>query len=542
MEKILINGKVYTMDPGNPVAEAVAIDGNIIKVVGREDDILAMKDEGTEVIDMRGAMVLPGFIDAHCHPSMTAYFINAIEFNEEMSLEEVLDTLRKAVEAEPDRASYVGAGYNEFIFDEETPYSLKLLDDICPDKPVILMGSGFHACWVNSRAFELAGITAETPDPLPGFQYFEKDAEGNLTGHVVETEAENMIFRKIDFFDDDMLEESYVKMSEEFSRVGVTAFACCGNFDWMGSKPYEMEWKLTREDKVAQRFFDCTFVDSQDKAQQAVEDLRRLNEMYDDDKCRVNTYKVILDGTFETKSASVSFPYIEGYEPIPPVLEGETIRELYVKVAGLGFDIHTHAIGDRAARASLDGAEAVRAAGLDDIRLTNAHTQFVKKEDRDEFGRLNIIANTSGGWHYWYPGIEETLGPIKDEEFMLKEIADGGALITMGSDRPADEVGYDPRLAIVTAMTRRYAGAFDDPDMLTLKPEDQRLSLQTCLEAYTVNAAYQLHMENKLGQIKEGAYADIVAFEKDMFDLQPKEILTDEVTMTMFDGTIVFSK
>ena len=112
--------------------------------------------------------------------------------------------------------------------------------------------------------------------------------------------------------------------------------------------------------------------------------------------------------------------------------------------------------------------------------------------------------------------------------------------MTMGSDIPADEVGYDPRIAIATAMTRRYAGFFDNPEMLTLEPEDQKLSLQECLEAYTVNAAYQVHMENKIGQIKVGAYADIVAFKKDMFELTPEEILEDEIVMTMFDGRIAY--
>lgn len=112
--------------------------------------------------------------------------------------------------------------------------------------------------------------------------------------------------------------------------------------------------------------------------------------------------------------------------------------------------------------------------------------------------------------------------------------------MTMGSDRPADEVGYDPRTAIATAMTRRYAGFFHDPKMLILEPENQKLSLQSCLEAYTVNAAYQLHMENKLGQLKEGAYADITVFEKDMFKIEPEEILNDKVIMTIFDGRVVY--
>ena len=541
MKKILMNAAVYTMDSENPKAEAVAIEGNSIKAVGSNDEILQLKEADTEVMDMKGAMVIPGLIDAHCHPAMAAYFIDAIHFDEEMSLTEVLDTLREAVKADPQRESYVGAGYNEFIF-EDIPYSVEMLDEICPDKPVILMGSGYHACWVNSRTFEIAGITEKTPDPIPGYQYFEKDENGRLTGHVVECEAENMIFRKVDFFDNDMLEKSYEKLSEEFSNVGITTLAGCGNFDWMGNAPYEIPYNLNKEGRLNQRFFDCVFVDAAERAEPALEELCRLSKVYDDDKCRVNMYKVILDGTFETRSASVSYKYIDDYREVAPILEGDDIRAIYEKVARCGFDIHTHAIGDRAAHASIEGADAVRSAGFDDIRLTNAHTQYVAKEDRRRFGELNIIANTSGGWHYWYPGIKDTLGSIHKEEFTLKEIMDGGAIITMGSDRPADEVGYDPRVAIATAMTRRYAGFFDNPEMLALEPEDQKLSLQTCLEAYTVNAAYQIHMENKIGQIKAGAYADIVVYEKDMFELTPEEILDDEVIMTIFDGKTVYKK
>ena len=489
MDKILINGAVYTMDSANPKAEAVAIKDNIIKAVGSSDKLLKLKTRNTEVIDMKGAMVLPGLIDAHCHPAMTAFFKGAVQFDEEMSLEEVLETLKKAVKANPDKDSYVGMGYNEFIF-ENLEYSVDLLDEICPDKPVILMGSGFHACWVNSKTFELAQITEATPDPVPGYQYFGRDKNGKLTGH--------------------------------------------------GEDAYAIPARMTGSGRLGQRFFECTFVETADRAEPALEELIRLSKIYDNDKFRVNTYKVILDGTFETKSASVSYKYVDGYEPVKPILEGEAIKRMYEKVASYGFDIHTHAIGDRAARAMIDGAEAVRAAGFDDIRLTNAHTQYVAKEDRKKFGELNIIANTSGGWHYWYPGIEEIMGPIHKEEFMLKEIMDGGAIMTMGSDRPADEVGYDPRTAIATAMTRRYAGFFHDPKMLILEPENQKLSLQSCLEAYTVNAAYQLHMENKLGQLKEGAYADITVFEKDMFKIEPEEILNDKVIMTIFDGRVVY--
>ncbi|MCI7145267.1 MAG: amidohydrolase [Clostridiales bacterium] len=539
MDKILVNGLVYTMDADHPEAEALAIKDGIIRAVGTNDEILAMKDAGTEVIDMNGGMLLPGLIDAHCHPAMTAYFLNALQFDEEMTLDEVLSSLRDYVEAHPDNETYFGTGYNEICFSDRE-YTTELLDEICPDKPVFLSSSGCHSAWVNACTFERAGITAETPDPIPGFQYFEKNAAGELTGHVVETEAENMIYRAIDFFDNDILEISYKQMAKEFSAYGITTLVGCGNFDWMGDRPYETADNLIRNGQLDVRIFDCAFLSTLSRKESSLEDIRRLSKRYDSDRLRVNTYKVIMDGPFESGSASMHEEYIPGYKCIPPLLEGRELEEIFLTAASEGYDIHAHGIGNYAIHEILRGAEAVRKAGYEDTRITCAHTQYVTKEDRRRFGELNVIANTTGGWHYWYPGIDTVMGTTAEDEFTLKEIIDGGTIMTMGSDRPADEVGFDPRMEIVTAMTRKYIGFLDDPELPTLKPDDQKLSLQECLESYTVNAAHQIHMDGKIGQIREGAYADLCLFARDMFTLTPEEILEDPLMMTMIEGKIVY--
>ena len=538
MNKILINGKIYTMDPTKPKAEAIRISDGRISAVGTNEEILAKRKEDDEILDMHEMMVLPGLIDAHCHPAMSAYFLNALQFNEEQTLEEMMEELKKYVQQNPEKENYLGAGYNELCF-ADIDYSTEMLDEIYPGKPVFLFSSGCHSGWANSCAFEYAGITKDTPDPIPRFQYFEKSGDGELTGHVVETEAENMIFRKINFFDDELLENAYCTMAEDYSSLGVTTLVGCGNFDWMGYKPYEIPEKLVREDRLKVRLFDCSFVESRTRKNTALEDLRSLSKKYNSDRLRVNTFKIIMDGTFESASASMAEKYIDEYEVIHPLFEGDEIVELFLQVASEGFDIHSHGIGNYAIHENLRGAQAVREAGYMDTRITNAHTQYVSKEDRKRFGELNVIANTSGGWHYWYPGIDKVMGKLEEDEFTIKEIIDGGAIMTMGSDRPADEVGFDPRVGIATAMTRKYMKPVDGVEMIPLKPDNQKLALWECLEAYTVNAARQIHMEGKLGQIIPGAYADIAVFEKDMFRQFPDEIMSNTVKMTFFEGELV---
>lgn len=539
MDKLLINGSIRTMDPELPKAEAIAIKDGIIQAVGTTKEIMTLQGENTEVIDLQGKMLLPGLIDAHCHPAMTAYFINALQFDEEMTLDEILQSLKEYVQAHPEKETYFGTGYNEICFSDRE-YTTELLDEICPDKPVFLSSSGCHSAWANSCTFEKAGITAETPDPIPGFQYFEKNSAGELTGHVVETEAENMIYRAIDFFDNETLELSYKQMADEFSKLGITTLVGCGNFDWMGDRPYETADHLIRTNQLALRIFDCAFLSTLTRKESSLEDIRRLSKKYDSDRLRVNTYKIIMDGTFESGSASMYEEYIPGYKTIPPLLEGKELEELLIQAASEGYDIHAHGIGNYAIHEILRGAEAVRKAGYEDTRITCAHTQYVSKDDRSRFGELNVIANTTGGWHYWYPGIDTVMGTTAEDEFTIKEIIDGGTIMTMGSDRPADEVGFDPRMEIVTAMTRKYIGFFDDPDQPSLLPDDQKLSLQECLEAYTVNAAHQIHMDGKLGQIRKGAYADLCIFKYDMFKLTPEEILEDPLEMTILEGKIIY--
>lgn len=536
---IFKNGFVYTMNDKAPVAEAVAVEGQKIKAVGTNEEIMALKDDQTKVIDLEGKMLLPGFIDAHCHPAMCAFFANGVLIDEDMKIPEVEATIEAYIKENPDKMAYFGIGYNEFLYDEKGPKK-EDLDKFCADKPVIILGSGGHEGWCNSKALELAGVDKNTPDPFPGFQYFERDDEGNPTGHLVETGPESIVFDAAEYFEKDEVRRNFIDVSTTYSEMGVTSLVTCGDLRWMQKISVPVTEELATTGQLQQRLQGCAMVCEKDQKESALEELREKSKEFDTDAYRVNVYKILLDGTAESRSASMLEPYDEDGSMVEPLFEGKELQDLCVQVASEGYDIHIHGIGDRAIREVLNAAKAVREAGYTDTRITNAHTQFVTEEDKPLFGKYNVIANTTGVWHYGTPESENVAGKRRQEyAFTMKDLIDGGARMSLGSDRPVDEYGPEPLNSIEVACTRKM---MDDPDAPVLMPEDQKLTVHQCLEGYTTNAAYQMRMEDKLGTIEAGKYADMVVLGENILEIPLETIHNVSVEMTIADGKIVFEK
>ena len=170
-DRIFVNGYIYTVNNRSEWVEAVAIKGDRIIYAGDEEGVRALCGENTEVTDLAGKMMLPGFIDGHCHPVLAAHYLCGVYLQIEWGVEECLAEIRKYVEANPDNETYFGIGYAEWIFDETGPKK-EMLDEICADKPMMILGSSAHEAWVNSKALELAGITKDTPGPDPGIPLF----------------------------------------------------------------------------------------------------------------------------------------------------------------------------------------------------------------------------------------------------------------------------------------------------------------------------------------------------------------------------------
>lgn len=537
-DKLFYNGNIYTMESAAPKVEAAALCGDKILYAGEREAAFALASPDCERIDLGGKMMLPGFIDAHAHPILSAFWLSGLNISIDFQKEEVLSCIKRYIDENPDKEAYFGIGYAEWLFDSKGPRKEEL-DKICDDKPILILGSGGHEGWCNSVTLAKAGITKDTPDPIPTLQYYERDDEGNPTGHIVEGEPLVTLCTSVNFFDGDIIKKSLKTIFDNYSAMGVTAVVDCGFFDYVEPAGLPIMEELERKGLLPQRIFGSCMIESLPKIKGGLEKLAGLNRKYDSDDFRIRTYKILNDGTMESRSASLFEPYDEDGSMVYPMLSGDALYGLCVEVARRGFDIHIHAIGDRSIHETLMAAKAVREAGYQDTRITNAHTEHPTIQDSALFARYDVIANTTGVWHYGNPSMNAILGARADEEFMMRSIIEAGGRMSLGSDLPVDEHGPEPLKSIQMAVTRKMYG---DPDAPVLKPESEKLTVQQCLEGYTVNAAYQVHMEDKLGSIKAGKYADLVVLEKDIFDIDPEEIYRVPVEMTLKGGRFTYRK
>lgn len=538
-DKIYVNGSIFTVNDKSEWAQAVAVEGNKIIYVGDRAGAEALCDAETEVCDLDGKMLLPGFIDGHCHPVLAAHYLCGIYLEIEWGVEECLAEIERFVKENPDNDTYFGLGYAEWIFDETGPKK-EMLDAICPDKPMMILGSSGHEAWVNTRALELAGITRDTPDPIPGFHYFHRDAEGNPTGHLLEMGTETMVIEKINFFDHDVIEGVIKAGSDGYAAMGVTSTCDMGAPEYMLKAYFETVPEMIENGTYKQRFVGCgRMVTDKSEVDIVMPRLHEYKEKYNTDKFRINFLKIINDGTLETRSAALSEPYDEDGSMIYPLFNREEMAEVGLRAAKDGLNINVHGIGDEAISGTLAMARAIREAGYDDCRITNSHCDYVKDEELGLFGKYDVIANTTCVWHYGNPDMEKVIGDRQNHTFRIKTMIKGGCRMGQGSDYPVDEFGREPLKGIEMGCSRQL---FDHPELPVLEPYEEKLSVEDGIRSYTINNAYQMHMDDRLGSIEVGKYADLVILEKNIFDVPVSEIHKVEVCETIMDGKTVYKK
>ncbi|MGN0154158.1 MAG: amidohydrolase [Lachnospiraceae bacterium] len=542
-DTIYWNGQVVTMNSKDETVQAVAVKGNCILGAGSNEEMQVFRSEETRMVDLQGKMMLPGFIDSHCHPVLAALFLGGlvIDFNE--SKEEILAHLKEYVETHPEQEQYYGFGYKEILFGAEGPRK-ELLDAVCPDKPVLLQSSGGHEAWCNSCCLEKAGVDADTPDPNPGLQYYQRDEEGNPTGHCIEMKTIMYLYEHAGFLEGFDTEGIMSDFSKGYAKLGITSMVDCGFPEGMFDKRKTLETiqKLFREERLMQRWFGpACFLTEREEFEGDMSVLLdkwvQEKEIYDTDMLRCDFVKIVDDGTFESRNAANFEPYVLDGLKVEPLLRTEELTEFALLTAQKGLDLHVHGIGDQTIHDILMAAKAVREAGYDDMRITIAHTELVRPEDVPLFAQYNVTANTSGVWHYGQPQREDDLGEQIHRVFRMMDIKREGGRVTMSSDHPASEYGNNPLGGVEVAYTRRTLGRPETPYLGTT--EDSMPILES-LRGYTIDAAYQVHMEDKLGSIEAGKYADLVVLEQNPYEIDPYKIHEIDVAMTIMDGKVVY--
>ena len=536
-DKVFLNGSVHTNDPDKTVCSAFAVKDGCFVGIGSDDEMKAFVGDETEVFDLNGKTVLPGFFDAHCHPLLASHYLCGAYIPFDSTPEQVLDIIRKHIESHPDRKAYFGFGYLETMYPNNT-LRKEVLDELCADKPVVVLGSGGHEGWCNTKAFELANVTKDTPDPIPEFHFYERDENGEPSGRIVEIACVNRILEWTDPFDESAIADNLRLFCAEYAAMGVTSFLESGVISSMGEHGIPLMKKMVDSGEIPQRVIGCgNYVSLLEDVPRIIGELKSYREQYDTDRFRINTLKIINDGTNESRSSAMKEPFMDGSQP-DVLIGGKVLQDLCMEAAQNGFDINIHACGDKTTWETLMMAKVIREAGFDDIRITNSHTPSVDIPDIPLFGKYNVIANTTSVWHYLFPGLEEVVGTFRYEHsFMMNSILKTGAKMTLGSDFPVDEWGRDPVKGIEMGMTRRI---YDHPEMPVLPPYDEKLTLDQCIDGYTISAAYQAHMEDKLGSIELGKYADFVIWSEDFYTAPVDHIHEITPLRTYCEGKLVY--
>jgi predicted amidohydrolase YtcJ len=524
-------GTVYTADSAHPRATAVAVAGAKIVYVGNDAGVARFVGAHTTVVDLKGKMLLPGFEDSHVHPATAGITMGECTLEEDTTRAMVVARVAQCARDLPGTGWLRGRGWALPIFPAANP-SRQLLDSLSPNHPAFIRGADGHSAWVNTRALELAGITAATPDPPRG--RIERDASGAPSGTLREGAME-LVWRVMPPRTVDDYANGLRHAVKYANSLGITTLMDATADSIM----LEAYTKLDRAGELKARVVAAQQTDPAAGPAQVAR-LSALRIQFATPRVRATSAKIYADGVIESHTAGLLEPYLDTKNTGPTELSPTAMDSLVIALDRAGFQVHVHAIGDRAVRMALDAFAAARAAnGVRDSRDQIAHLEMIDTLDVPRFAQLAVLANFQALWafrdSYVRDLTEPVLGPERSSRlYPIGSVARTGGTVVGGSDWIVSSL--NPLDAIQVAVTRRDPNAPAGPPWIP----NEVVSLDLMLRAYTIVGAFANFQEKTTGSIEIGKAADLVVLDHDLFAIPATQIHSTRVLLTLLDGQIVF--
>lgn len=530
---VLRHGSVYTGEPDAARAESLAIRNGRLAYVGPDAAIAPYLGPRTRVVELGGRLVLPAFHDAHVHPIPAGLAALGCALAGISAREALEARIRACAESQRGRAWVEGSGWELPVFAGANPQA-ELLDALVPDRPALLRSADGHSAWANSRALAAAGVTRDTPDPARG--RIERDPRSGEPSGTLREAAMELVARAAPATTAQDLERALARGLAELARLGVV----CAHEANATPAYWDAYLSYAQSGAPGPRVRAALALPADFASVDPLPALSAARASARGDRVRAVAVKLFIDGVIEARTAALLEPYQGTDEPGSPLLAPEILDALVARLDAAGFQVHMHAIGDRAVRIGLDAVERARAAApARGTRHTIAHLELVAADDLSRFARLGVAPNVQPLWAQSDPYITELTIPLIGDErsldlYPIGSLFANAEVVAAGSDWPVSSA--DPLAGIEVGVTRRADDSGPGPGWL---PE-QRADLSQMIAAYTRGGAWLDGEEHERGTLSAGKAADLLVLDRDLFALEPHEISSARVLWTLADGETIW--
>lgn len=534
--QLWLNGEIYTVNKEQPWAEAMVIEKGQLLFVGPEKEAKAWVNENTQVHDLQGKTVLPGLHDVHLHPLEAASEEIQCVLDSSGSIKAWVNNIKVCSQEFPKATEdewLLGWGHSILTLVESTTEPRKLLDAINDSRPIAIMEETSHSVWVNSKALELLeldGVIIE--QDIEGGAVL-LNAQGKSTGILLDG-AGDLAFDLAMAETPERLERNYQSLLsglDEVAKNGITSIVDARIY-WQ--RGYLKAWQRARtEDALTARSVLSLWAYPNIDDEKQIKHLISLYENDAESLLRINQVKFYSDGITHNATSALLAPYKEYYEEVGPTglnyFDEQRLTQYTTELSQAGFNMHIHAIGDRAVRESLNAIEAAQVSTKKQARHRLTHVEMVAEVDKKRFADLNVVADFQLAGEFTHPEnfaeMEPLIGERAHSQLPVRDIYDTGAIVTLSSDW--DVSSLSPFVGMQNALTR---GAQSLPDLAAV------------IEAYTINGAYVMDQEHIVGSLEAGKEADFIIIDQNIFEIDTNKISQTQVLKTVLAGELVYQK